>query len=115
MSKRVLAVVIVALAAAPSAFAGGPTMTIGATEDIVKQPDRVAARRRAGDPLGDEPRQPDDAALRPGPVRLRHVRGERRARAPLRARLRDRERAEPEPVLAAAIRPGRKRRGRARV
>src|ERR671933_1659620 len=44
MFKRVLAVVIVALAAAPSAFAGGPTMTLGATEDIVKQPDLVAAK-----------------------------------------------------------------------
>src|SRR5919198_963996 len=43
MFKRVLALAIVALAAAPSAFAGGPTMTIGATEDIVKQPDLVAA------------------------------------------------------------------------
>src|ERR671923_98246 len=44
MLKRVLATTIVALAAAPSAFAGGPTMTIGATEDIVKQPDLVAAK-----------------------------------------------------------------------
>src|SRR5919197_3820493 len=44
MFKRVLAVVIVALAAAPPAFAGGPTMTIGATEDIVKQPDLVTAK-----------------------------------------------------------------------
>src|SRR5438105_2981532 len=44
MFRRVLAVLIVALAAAPSAFAGGPTMTIGATEDIVKQPDLVGAK-----------------------------------------------------------------------
>jgi hypothetical protein len=44
MFKRVLALAIVALAAAPFAFAGGPTMTIGATEDIVKQPDLVAAK-----------------------------------------------------------------------
>src|ERR671936_1073571 len=44
MFKRVLATTVVALAAAPSAFAGGPTMTIGATEDIVKQPDLVAAK-----------------------------------------------------------------------
>src|ERR671934_478591 len=44
MLKRVLATTVVALAAAPSAFAGGPTMTIGATEDIVKQPDLVAAK-----------------------------------------------------------------------
>jgi hypothetical protein len=44
MLKRVLAVAIVALAAAPSALAGGPTMTIGATEDIVKQPEPVAAK-----------------------------------------------------------------------
>src|SRR5918911_1310404 len=44
MSKRVLAVVSAALAVAPAAFAGGPTMTIGATEDIVKQPDLVAAK-----------------------------------------------------------------------
>ena len=44
MSKRVLAATIVALAAVPTAFAGGPTMTIGATEDIVKQPDLVAAK-----------------------------------------------------------------------
>src|SRR5919205_3091138 len=44
MLKRVLAVCIVALAAAPSALAGGPTMTIGATEDIAKQPDPVAAK-----------------------------------------------------------------------
>jgi len=44
MFKRVLAVAIMALAAAPAAFAGGPTMTIGATEDIVKQPDLVAAK-----------------------------------------------------------------------
>jgi hypothetical protein len=44
MLRRVLALLIVALAAAPLAFAGGPTMTIGATEDIVKQPDLVAAK-----------------------------------------------------------------------
>src|SRR5918911_971370 len=44
MSKRVLAVLIGALATAPAAMAGGPTMTIGATEDIVKQPDPVAAK-----------------------------------------------------------------------
>jgi hypothetical protein len=44
MFKRVLAVAIVALGAAPSALAGGPTMTIGATEDIVKQPTLVAAK-----------------------------------------------------------------------
>ena len=44
MIKRVLAVCIVALAAAPSALAGGPTMMIGATEDIVKQPEPVAAK-----------------------------------------------------------------------
>src|SRR3989440_6168843 len=44
MFKRVLAVAVVALGAAPSALAGGPTMTIGATEDIVKQPDLVAAK-----------------------------------------------------------------------
>jgi hypothetical protein len=44
MFKRALAVAIMALAAAPPAFAGGPTMTIGATEDIVKQPDLVAAK-----------------------------------------------------------------------
>src|SRR5207302_4123640 len=37
-------VLIMALAAAPSAFAGGPAMTIGATEDIVKQPDLVGAK-----------------------------------------------------------------------
>src|SRR5919109_2323306 len=44
MLKRVLATTILALAVAPAAFAGGPTMTIGATEDIVKQPDLVAAK-----------------------------------------------------------------------
>src|SRR5438128_596689 len=44
MFKRALALAIAALAAAPAAFAGGPTMTIGATEDIVKQPDLVAAK-----------------------------------------------------------------------
>src|SRR2546430_1275743 len=44
MLKRVLTVLTVALAAAPAAFAGGPAMTIGATEDIVKQPDLVAAK-----------------------------------------------------------------------
>src|SRR5919199_857155 len=44
MLKRVLAVVGAALVVAPAAFAGGPTMTIGATEDIVKQPDLVAAK-----------------------------------------------------------------------
>src|SRR5918911_1071274 len=44
MFKRVLAVLIAALAAAPPAFAGGPAMLIGATEDIVKQPDPVAAK-----------------------------------------------------------------------
>ena len=44
MFKRVLAVLIAALATAPAAFAGGPTMMIGATEDIVKQPDPVAAK-----------------------------------------------------------------------
>ena len=44
MLKRVLTLLTVALAAAPVAFAGGPAMTIGATEDIVKQPDLVAAK-----------------------------------------------------------------------
>src|SRR5438552_2157837 len=44
MFKRVVTVVALALAAAPSALAGGPTMTIGATEDIVKQPTLVAAK-----------------------------------------------------------------------
>jgi hypothetical protein len=44
MSKRVLALVIGALVFAPAASAGGPTMGIGATEDIVKQPDLVAAK-----------------------------------------------------------------------
>ena len=44
MLKRVLTLLTVALAAAPAAFAGGPAMTIGATEDIVKQPDLVAAK-----------------------------------------------------------------------
>src|SRR5256714_9343970 len=44
MLKRVLTLLTVALAAAPAAFAGGPAMMIGATEDIVKQPDLVAAK-----------------------------------------------------------------------
>src|SRR5256714_12048392 len=44
MLKRVLTVLTMALAAAPAAFAGGPAMTIGATEDIVKQPTLVAAK-----------------------------------------------------------------------
>jgi hypothetical protein len=44
MLKLVLTVLTVALATAPAAFAGGPAMTIGATEDIVKQPDLVAAK-----------------------------------------------------------------------
>src|ERR687887_1492974 len=44
MFKQVLAVAIVALAAPPPPWGGAPTMTIGATEDIVKQPDLVAAK-----------------------------------------------------------------------
>src|SRR5919204_590001 len=44
MLKRVLAVLTAALVTAPPALAGGPTMMIGATEDIVKQPDPVAAK-----------------------------------------------------------------------
>src|ERR671935_651774 len=44
MFKRVLAVLIAALVTAPPALAGGPTMMIGSTEDIVKQPDSVAAK-----------------------------------------------------------------------
>jgi hypothetical protein len=44
MFNRVLTIAVVALGAAPSAFAGGPTMTFGATEDIVKQPTLVAAK-----------------------------------------------------------------------
>src|SRR2546429_7530382 len=44
MLKTVLVAFVVALGAAPSALAGGPTMTLGATEDIVKQPDLVAAK-----------------------------------------------------------------------
>src|SRR5437764_1754322 len=44
MFKPVLAAFVTALAFAPAAFAGGPTMTIGATEDIVKQPTAPAAK-----------------------------------------------------------------------
>jgi hypothetical protein len=44
MFKRVLVVLTVALAAVPAAHAGGPAMTIGATEDIVKQADPVTAK-----------------------------------------------------------------------
>jgi hypothetical protein len=44
MLKTVLVAFVVALGAAPSALAGGPTMTLGATEDIVKQPTLVAAK-----------------------------------------------------------------------
>src|SRR5256714_3311416 len=44
MLKTVLVAFVVALGAAPSALAGGPAMTLGATEDIVKQPDLVAAK-----------------------------------------------------------------------
>src|SRR2546421_10463548 len=44
MFKRVLTVLIAVLATAPAAMAGGPAMTIGATEDIVKQPDPLAAK-----------------------------------------------------------------------
>src|ERR671925_143029 len=118
MLKRVLATTILALAVAPSAVAGGPTMTIGATEDIVKQPTLVAAKAqmdklrlvglrgvRITQEWAPGETEPDDAALRPGPVRLRHVRGERGSRAPVRAGLRDRQRAEPAPLLAHAVRP----------
>src|SRR2546423_6445202 len=44
MLKGVLTALIVALVAAPSALAGGPAMEFGATEDIVKQPEPVAAK-----------------------------------------------------------------------
>jgi hypothetical protein len=44
MLKTALVAFAVALGAAPSALAGGPAMTIGATEDIVKQPTLVAAK-----------------------------------------------------------------------
>src|SRR5919201_3311283 len=44
MFKRVLAVLIAALVSAPPGLAGGPTMMIGATEDIVKKPEPVAAK-----------------------------------------------------------------------
>ena len=44
MFKPVLAVLVAALAVSPAAFAGGPAMTIGATEDIVKQPTATGAK-----------------------------------------------------------------------
>ena len=48
MSCRITALVtaLAALALAPAAQAGGPTMTIGAAEDIVRQPDPVLARQK---------------------------------------------------------------------
>ena len=49
-----------------------------------------------------------DAADRPGPRRLRGVRGRRRDPLPARARLHHRQRAEPEPLLAAAVRARRR-------
>jgi hypothetical protein len=42
----VLTVVTASLALAPSAFAGGPGMTLGATEDTLRAPDLVTARVR---------------------------------------------------------------------
>src|SRR5438105_7004709 len=44
MFKPVLAVMVAALAVAPGALAGGPALTIGATEDIVKQPTATGAK-----------------------------------------------------------------------
>src|SRR5947208_14899142 len=44
MFKPVLAAFVTALALAPAALAGGPAMTIGATEDIVKQPTATGAK-----------------------------------------------------------------------
>jgi hypothetical protein len=48
MSRRITALVtaLAALALAPAAQAGGPTMSFGAAEDIVRQPDPVLARQK---------------------------------------------------------------------
>ena len=50
-------------------------------------------------------RQPDDAAHRRGPGRLRRLRRRRRESVPDVRRLHRRQRAEPQPLLAAAVRP----------
>jgi hypothetical protein len=42
--KTVISALVAALALAPTAQAGGPTMLVGAAEDLVKQPDLVGAK-----------------------------------------------------------------------
>jgi hypothetical protein len=43
-ARRVIAVLVAALAFAPAAHAGGPSLLIGATEDAVRSPDIVTAK-----------------------------------------------------------------------
>ena len=74
-----------------------------------------AARRRHGRDDRDERRQQDDAALRPGSARLRRVRGVGCRGVAGAADPDHRQRAEPQPVLAAAVRRRRQRRCRARL
>ena len=42
--KRLLLIVLIALAAPARAFAGGPAMLVGVTEDAVKQPTLAGAK-----------------------------------------------------------------------
>jgi hypothetical protein len=74
-----------------------------------------AARRRAGDPVDLSARREDGAAVVAGARRVRAVRRIDRARVPGDHRLRDRKRAEPQPLLDAAVRRQRRRPRRAVV
>ena len=73
----------------------------------------AASRRHADLPQRLPTRLGDDAADRRGAGAVRVVRGGDRARRPRDPRHRRRQRAEPEPLLAAAVRRDRRRRGRA--
>ena len=83
------------------------------------RPRRTAERRLRGQRQPDDrcprhlaSRQPDDTADRRTADAVRDVHGLRRARRPVCEALHDRQRAEPEPLLAAAVRPRRgERRG----
>ena len=76
---------------------------------------RRPAQRDPRRPLALSVRLERDAADRPGSRGLRRVLRRRRGQLPARPRLHHRQRAEPEPLLAAAVRPERRGRRGARV
>src|SRR3989337_2000658 len=140
--RRLLLVAIVAFGVTPPAWAGGPRMSLGAAEDIVRAPDLVAAKAKMSvlrltgfdaarvtsiwAPGQVAPSQTElttlsnvTTAARLAGVRVYLSVYNARPPAPPRPAGRAggdrRQRAEPQPLLAAAIHPGRHQRRRTRL